>query len=293
MPQFGPWRETRTQTHQLWRPIPNQSARQTRPLCGHNPSPAQGIRLAYQTNLAHTQNPEDAAALLAALDCLRCAITIFDGAGRLVHANAHLNYLFRSLPPHQTLLGKSYEELIRLEIDGGEIAAVRAGGRRRGASSPSACASWRRTTLRRWMCRCPISRVVEIKARRDAERPHGAAVDRRHRRPHPVGAAEGSGGAVGGSLRLLRCQRPADPGQRALCPSVRRQEPGRTDRQDLPRDRRPGRQVRPHRAGRDAGTLAGAPPEKPSRRRRRRDHPHQHRRGLSGARPRHAPMAGG
>ena len=36
------------------------------------------------------------------LDCLRTAITIFDPDGRLLYANAHLNYLFRSFPPHDT-----------------------------------------------------------------------------------------------------------------------------------------------------------------------------------------------
>ena len=53
-------------------------------------------------NQAHTaaEDRQDAASLLAALDCLRCAITIFDPAGRLLYANAHLNYLFRSFPPH-------------------------------------------------------------------------------------------------------------------------------------------------------------------------------------------------
>ncbi len=66
---------------------------------------------------------QEAAALLGALDSLRVALTIFDAGGRLVYANAHLNYLFRSLPPLPRLIGKSYEDLIRLEIEGGEIAA--------------------------------------------------------------------------------------------------------------------------------------------------------------------------
>jgi len=65
---------------------------------------------------------EDAAALLGTLDCLRSAITIFGADGRLAYANAHLNYLFRSLPPRETLIGKTYQQLIRLEIEGGEIA---------------------------------------------------------------------------------------------------------------------------------------------------------------------------
>src|SRR5262245_1660969 len=65
---------------------------------------------------------EEAPALLASLDALRTAITIFDDKGRLLYANAHLNYLLRSLPPHEQLIGRSYEELVRLEIAGGEIA---------------------------------------------------------------------------------------------------------------------------------------------------------------------------
>jgi len=72
---------------------------------------------------------EGAPALLASLDALRSAITIVDADGRLIYANAHLNYLLRSLPPHAVLIGRSYEDLIRLEIEGGEIApAALAGG---------------------------------------------------------------------------------------------------------------------------------------------------------------------
>ena len=71
---------------------------------------------------------EEAPALLASLDALRTAITIFDSHGRLLYANAHLNYLLRSLPPHEQLIGRSYEELIRLEIAGGEIAPAALNG---------------------------------------------------------------------------------------------------------------------------------------------------------------------
>lgn len=72
---------------------------------------------------------DEAPALLATLDALRTAITILDADGRLLYANAHLNYLLRSLPPHETLLGRSYEDLVRLEIEGGEIgASALAGG---------------------------------------------------------------------------------------------------------------------------------------------------------------------
>jgi two-component system cell cycle sensor histidine kinase PleC len=128
--------------------------------------------LVQHAHLAHTQDPEEAAALLAALDCLRCAITIFDADGRLVHANAHLNYLFRSFPPHQTLVGHSYEELIRLEIEGGEIAASALAG------GAKAFIAQRLRQLKKdeWApLDVPLSghRVVEIKARCDQ---HGRIV---------------------------------------------------------------------------------------------------------------------
>ncbi|HWU56195.1 MAG TPA: PAS-domain containing protein [Rhizomicrobium sp.] len=78
---------------------------------------------AAQAQIDRGQAQDDAAALLRTLDSLRTAITIFDSGGRLLYANTHLNHLFRSFPPRDTLIGKSYEELIRLEIEGGEIAS--------------------------------------------------------------------------------------------------------------------------------------------------------------------------
>ena len=38
-------------------------------------------------------------ALLETLHCLRVAVTIFDADTRLIFANAHLNHIFRKLPP--------------------------------------------------------------------------------------------------------------------------------------------------------------------------------------------------
>ncbi len=108
---------------------------------------------------------EEAPALLASLDALRVAVTIFDSRDRLVYANAHLNYLLRSLPPQQTLIGKSYEELVRLEVEGGEIA-------------PSALAQGLPVFIARRLAQlrdgawapCDVAladqRVMEIKARR-------------------------------------------------------------------------------------------------------------------------------
>ena len=78
--------------------------------------------MASQAVKSRVEDCEDAAELLAAFDSLRSAVTIFDSGGRLTYANAHLNYLFRSFPPREHLIGKSYQELIRLEIEGGEIA---------------------------------------------------------------------------------------------------------------------------------------------------------------------------
>jgi signal transduction histidine kinase len=107
----------------------------------------------------------DAESLLQSLDGLRSVITIFSSDGTLLFVNAHLNYLFASFPPHQSLIGKSYEELIRLEIEGGEIApASLAGG-------PAAFIAQRLTQLRErsWAPRDILlsdRRIVEIKARK-------------------------------------------------------------------------------------------------------------------------------
>ena len=79
-----------------------------------------------------TQQDEnlDAAAMpsvLEALHCLRVAITIFDSKERLVFANEHLSHMFPALPPREELIGKSYEELIRLEVACGHVGDPPAG----------------------------------------------------------------------------------------------------------------------------------------------------------------------
>ena len=61
-------------------------------------------------------------AVIEALQCLRVALTVFDSAERLVFANEHFRHLFRSLRQRRDLTGLSYEQLIRLEVAGGEIA---------------------------------------------------------------------------------------------------------------------------------------------------------------------------
>lgn len=67
----------------------------------------------------------DESALSAAVEAfhsLRVVVTVFDSAERLVFSNEHLNRVFRSLPKREKLIGLSYEQLIRLEVAGGEIA---------------------------------------------------------------------------------------------------------------------------------------------------------------------------
>jgi len=59
--------------------------------------------------------------VLDALDRLRVAITMFDADERLSYSNTHYNYLFRSLPPFESLIGATYESIVRLELSGGEI----------------------------------------------------------------------------------------------------------------------------------------------------------------------------
>ena len=66
---------------------------------------------------------ESLALIPEALDALRLAITIFDRDMKLVYVNRHFNYLYRSMPARETLLGASYEDMIRLEILGGEVDA--------------------------------------------------------------------------------------------------------------------------------------------------------------------------
>lgn len=106
-----------------------------------------------------------AQAVLDALDCLRVAVTIFDSQEKLIHANAHYNYLFRSLPPHEDLVGRCYGELIALELAGGELAFD---------GDANAYIEQRRTQFQSGDyaprdIHLSDGRIVEIKARRTAE----------------------------------------------------------------------------------------------------------------------------
>jgi two-component system, cell cycle sensor histidine kinase PleC len=84
---------------------------------------AQNVRIS--TGVVSDDGATDAAAALpAALDCLRIAITLYDAEQRLTYANQHFDYLFRSLPARAQLLGRFYDDIVRLEAAGGEIAAA-------------------------------------------------------------------------------------------------------------------------------------------------------------------------
>jgi len=104
------------------------------------------------------------AALVEALHCLRVAVTVFDADERLIFCNQHFNYLFRSLPERGTLIGLTYEEMIKLEIAGGEISRAEAADvagfitRRR--------AQFRIGEYKPLDVHLSDGRVVEIKARR-------------------------------------------------------------------------------------------------------------------------------
>ena len=104
-------------------------------------------------------------ALLETLHCLRVAVTIFDTEMRLLFASAHLNHIFRRLPPAQNLVGKFYEELIALELP--EIApSALAGG-----NDAYIAARLSQLGPRAWEPRdIPLAdgRIIEIKARRAA-----------------------------------------------------------------------------------------------------------------------------
>ncbi|HUJ46113.1 MAG TPA: PAS-domain containing protein [Rhizomicrobium sp.] len=57
-----------------------------------------------------------------ALDALRVAITLFDSDERLIYCNQHFNFLFRSFPHRDSLTGLTYADMIRLEVERGEVA---------------------------------------------------------------------------------------------------------------------------------------------------------------------------
>jgi signal transduction histidine kinase len=77
-----------------------------------------------QVHAAHSlaaldEPPAGATTLRQALDCLRIGITLYDSSRRLIYANRHYFYLFRKFPGHDQLIGRSYDELVRLEVETG------------------------------------------------------------------------------------------------------------------------------------------------------------------------------
>jgi signal transduction histidine kinase len=95
---------------------------------------------------------------------------MFDAAGRLTFANAHLNYFFRGLPPYSELIGRTYKEILRLELPEIAPAALKDGAEafielRLGQLAPRA---WAPLDVA-----LADGRIIEIKARRDG---HGGAI---------------------------------------------------------------------------------------------------------------------
>jgi hypothetical protein len=102
--------------------------------------------------------------LLAALDRLRVAVTVFDRNERLTYCSQHFNYIFRALPDRAALIGKSYEELIRMELAWGEINADSISG------GPDAFVATRRAQFKAgeyapFDIELADGRIIEIKTR--------------------------------------------------------------------------------------------------------------------------------
>lgn len=110
------------------------------------------------------ESSPQAASLLETLDSLRVAISIFDAETRLIYANAHLGYIFRALPPIQSLVGKTYDEILRLALP--EIAPASLSG----GLDAFIAACLIQFGDRAWTphdIALADGRIVEIKARRD------------------------------------------------------------------------------------------------------------------------------
>lgn len=60
--------------------------------------------------------------LLQGLDALRVGIAVFGADDRLVYCNQHYRYIYRSFATLEELLGCSFEEILRLLLNNGEIA---------------------------------------------------------------------------------------------------------------------------------------------------------------------------
>lgn len=105
--------------------------------------------------------------VLPALDCLRVAITLFDAEERLTYCSQHFNYIFRALPNRESLIGFTYEDLIRMEIACGEVSPD-------GALDADTYVAYRRAQLRAGEytprdIELADGRIVEVKARQTPE----------------------------------------------------------------------------------------------------------------------------
>jgi signal transduction histidine kinase len=105
--------------------------------------------------------------LLPALDCLRVAVTLFNADERLTYCSRHFNYIFRSLPNRESLIGCSYEDLIRMELACGETSTE-------SAQDAENYVAYRRAQLRSGEyaprdVELADGRIVEIKARQTSD----------------------------------------------------------------------------------------------------------------------------
>ncbi len=118
---------------------------------------------ALPVKLAHAQ-AEIAPDVLAALDCLRVAVTLFDSDERLTYCTQHFDYIFRGLPDRELLIGKTYEDLIRMELASGEIALDSISGGAEGFVARRR-AQFRAGEYAPFDIELTNGRVIEIKAR--------------------------------------------------------------------------------------------------------------------------------
>ena len=117
---------------------------------------------------SHDIGEHASAAVIEALNCLRVAITIYDSQQRLVYANQHFDYLFRTMPPRESLIGMTYDSLVRLELENGEIADEAHGGNIEGYLARRR-AQFSEGDFQPLDVPLSDGRIVEIKARRTPE----------------------------------------------------------------------------------------------------------------------------
>lgn len=119
--------------------------------------------LAARAHSAVQMHSDVSQELLPALDSLRVAVTLFDAAERLTYCSRHFNYIFRALPNRESLIGCTYEELIRMELACGETSTE-------GTQDTESYIAYRRAQLRSGEyaprdVELADGRIVEVKAR--------------------------------------------------------------------------------------------------------------------------------